>query len=694
LESSEGIVYLEGYYNNIEIKNIDASRITNLNLYFNENGDWVKCSSFKTNCETESNAFVITNELNKKGNVFDCILYIFSYELNRPCIKDILFFVLIIVIGVFAYFSFRGLKKHYKNKDIGFFKLFLKNLGVFGLGVVFWSVVFIFLLEIVLRIAGFVYSEKQPKYKIHNDDNKFVILCIGDSFTYGIGSTKGNDYPALLQSIMQEYTEQEVIVINRGRCAQNTTQTIEKLQEDLNSCHPDLVVMLFGMANSWNYYGFDNANSYFERIRVVKLFKRITYNIKYKDASSDTEQKVEDFAYQFMLKSLNYPKFGSDSYNRFYYAGRYYLALRDWENAFLYLSHSLYLKQGNLDCYNALEKCLHEFDIECFYNEMSGDFSNTVVPKTLVKLNEFIEKYSNAVVFEYLKLSYLKEKSGTEIHRELLFLHLNTILAENGFVFDIVPLVETAFENDFDSISAFYNDIKTVDNSSEIDIAFVWLNLSHNNIEGAKNMLSQISLPSDELNLKLYMTANAIIKILDEDDLLYNEYVDKERIVKLKDAFITVDSGGYQMRILFKALLYDENSMEQYYFLPHQLKRTSNIDQPEIFEWIKSDIEKAVEICIKQNYPVICMNYPIIPPPNSEEVSFWADSVGNIWKQTAQKYNLLFVNNDSVFKSKGDSQNDYFEPHGRGSEHCSDKGYKLMAESIAVIISRNYNINN
>jgi hypothetical protein len=72
----------------------------------------------------------------------------------------------------------------------------------------------------------------------------------------------------------------------------------------------------------------------------------------------------------------------------------------------------------------------------------------------------------------------------------------------------------------------------------------------------------------------------------------------------------------------------------------------------------------------------------VIIPKSSEEISFWADSVGKIWKKTALKYNLLFIDNDSIFKSKGSLQKEYFEPYEKGSEHCNDKGYGLIAENI------------
>ncbi|HNQ67660.1 MAG TPA: SGNH/GDSL hydrolase family protein [Bacteroidales bacterium] len=694
VESVQGEVYLEGYYRNIEIRDIEASEVKSIKFDFYEKGKSFNCINFDLINNNDLKTIVIREHINNGDNIFKRLIYIITFELSNPVFKDVLFFLAAIIFILIVFIVFRNLKKKQKKEGVSIYKSILTNISVFALGLVFWLIVILLVLEIGLRIAGLIYSEKQPKFNVNNDDNKLVVLCIGDSFTYGIGSTKGNDYPAQLQRVLQENTNKEVIVINRGRCAQNTAQTIEKLQEDLNSCNPDIVIMLFGMANSWNYYGFDNANTYFERIRIVKLFKRIRYNIKYKGESSDTRQKVEDFAFNFLSESLKYSKFGDDAYKRYYYVGRYCLALRDWENAFIFLSFALSLNQNDIDSYNALYKCVEEFDSESFYSDMSGNIETTIVPQTIIKLDSFISKYPDVDVFKYLKAIYLKEKSGIEISKDILSSYVNSLIEVKGFDYKIAPLINELFNNDIDSIENFYRSLQNINNQTDIYIAIVWLSLSRNNIPEAKKLFSSISPPESEFSKMLYVVADAIIKITDEEEVISNEYVNSFMINSIKEMSVNIDNSklenefGLGINKLFELLIESQNGVKQYYFLPHHLKRTADIKQSEIFCWIESDIEKAVEICIKQNYKVICMNYPIVPPPNSEEISFWADSVGKIWKKTSLKYNLLFIDNDSIFKSKGSLQKEYFEPYEKGSEHCNDKGYKLIAENIYYLLKK------
>ncbi|MDY0324327.1 MAG: SGNH/GDSL hydrolase family protein, partial [Candidatus Carbobacillus sp.] len=124
----------------------------------------------------------------------------------------------------------------------------------------------------------------------------------------------------------------------------------------------------------------------------------------------------------------------------------------------------------------------------------------------------------------------------------------------------------------------------------------------------------------------------------------------------------------------------------QPFTLVHANKRSMQIKDELIFNWMRNEIEAVVNICLKQSYPVICMNYPIIPPPNSKEISYWARNTGEIWQQTAQRHNLVFINQDSIFSLFGNNKKDLFEPVFSGSEHCNEKGYALMAKNIYTAI--------
>ncbi len=83
-----------------------------------------------------------------------------------------------------------------------------------------------------------------------------VVLCVGDSMTYGIGATAGGDYPAQLEQQLSEQLGLDVAVVNAGMAGANTTMMLQALPQYLGVVQPDLVILLAGTANLSNFYGY------------------------------------------------------------------------------------------------------------------------------------------------------------------------------------------------------------------------------------------------------------------------------------------------------------------------------------------------------------------------------------------------------------------------------------------------------
>lgn len=115
-------------------------------------------------------------------------------------------------------------------------------------------------LEIGLRVAGDRFwrpegrhgtaaSEHLGEGRPDCEDCR-AVLCIGDSFTYGIGATPGNDYPAQLQrAIDREVGAGRVLVYNGGLGGANTSMILSTLPAHLESVRPDVVVLMAGNTN-------------------------------------------------------------------------------------------------------------------------------------------------------------------------------------------------------------------------------------------------------------------------------------------------------------------------------------------------------------------------------------------------------------------------------------------------------------
>jgi len=155
---------------------------------------------------------------------------------------------------------------------------------------VFGIIIAMIVLEVSLRIAGFVYKN----YRIHNTENRDVIknhvvkiLCIGDSFTFGEGAPKGFSYPEQLQKILDSHQGGRYAVYNAGISGQNSSRVLKDLEDNIYKYKPDIVVMLAGCNNTnnfvdSNYFLFKDeslktyiyrADALLSHMRSYKLFK-------------------------------------------------------------------------------------------------------------------------------------------------------------------------------------------------------------------------------------------------------------------------------------------------------------------------------------------------------------------------------------------------------------------------------------
>ena len=70
--------------------------------------------------------------------------------------------------------------------------------------------------------------------------NSEIIVCFGDSLTFGTGAGKGMDYPSQLGKMIQK------TVINKGIPGDTTTSALRRLNRDVLSKNPDVVLMTLG----------------------------------------------------------------------------------------------------------------------------------------------------------------------------------------------------------------------------------------------------------------------------------------------------------------------------------------------------------------------------------------------------------------------------------------------------------------
>jgi lysophospholipase L1-like esterase len=116
------------------------------------------------------------------------------------------------------------------------------------------------------------------------------ILCVGDSFTYGVGAPEGESYPAHLQKLLDaDHGPQTYSVVNEGVPGQNSSELSARLDYLLAAYKPGVVLILTGANNyslrNTNFFLFApeelsaparaalGADSLFSHLKVYRLIK-------------------------------------------------------------------------------------------------------------------------------------------------------------------------------------------------------------------------------------------------------------------------------------------------------------------------------------------------------------------------------------------------------------------------------------
>lgn len=96
-----------------------------------------------------------------------------------------------------------------------------------------------FLLAAAILLLGYRIFVSQPQVKKKSIPYD-TIICFGDSLTYGTGAVPGMDYPSQLSKMISKP------VINAGAPGDTTASALTRLQHDVLSRSPDMVLITLG----------------------------------------------------------------------------------------------------------------------------------------------------------------------------------------------------------------------------------------------------------------------------------------------------------------------------------------------------------------------------------------------------------------------------------------------------------------
>ena len=120
--------------------------------------------------------------------------------------------------------------------------------------ILFGVILSIFILELFLNILSKFVSHNSHKIVLGPLKDSYNILCVGDSYTYGVGAKAGNAYPEQLEKILGgNYPKNKFCVINAGAPGFNTSQMLKNFPGNIDKYSPDLIIIWGGIDNCWNF---------------------------------------------------------------------------------------------------------------------------------------------------------------------------------------------------------------------------------------------------------------------------------------------------------------------------------------------------------------------------------------------------------------------------------------------------------
>lgn len=140
------------------------------------------------------------------------------------------------------------------------------------------------LFELVLQVGAYALWRRGGR-EVGADGPAAVVLCVGDSFTYGLGASAPDAaYPAQLQRSLDAAAPDRFHVVNGGRAGQSTADVLRRLPAQLAEHRPAHVVVMAGYNDRWKKPDLlaptdlppaDEAPGFVWRWRTLELARRI-----------------------------------------------------------------------------------------------------------------------------------------------------------------------------------------------------------------------------------------------------------------------------------------------------------------------------------------------------------------------------------------------------------------------------------
>lgn len=526
--------------------------------------------------------------------------------------------------------------------------------------IIFGIILALLILETGLHFSSWIADNFLNK-KMLSKDGRLRILCVGDSYTYGLGVARQDTYPAQLEELLRlRLGDNSAEVINLGRPGINTPTLAGCFSEILNDYRPHIVLVLIGTNDEWNFEGFlDTPQTLSERfyrailsLRISKMFAVFTTA-----KPKQTNNLIEHMDKKHICNKLKYAEESGGLNKSYYYQalmlGNEYRDNRKFEEAKLYYDcavrinpHGYLVSREFLRYYNQVLKS----SPDSFRN---GFWENTK--------NEF-RSYIRLVHFD-------KEKFGTDSAFAIEMFDLSKVCRlADIFEENLLLLAKTV------KLYGLNDEVW-----GELDELFISWDDPKQAIKFYEYLLSKYPVNFD-VNLRLARQ--------------YKRVMDYEKVNKYYNTALYIDPENPEaIEGVKKSDILKRYSRNQRYSLPDENNelytliddvfesKNDSADAGYGIETLNETFSKRNETiskCIKEmvieaqlkNIKLVFLSYPFAVYENI--------------RITVEKEGIGFIDFRDAFTSVITPANfdEYFFPDG----HCTKKGYKTMADRISELL--------
>jgi lysophospholipase L1-like esterase len=362
----------------------------------------------------------------------------------------------------------------------------MKNSAKKGLIFLAGLLAILVLLEIALRILGFFsqgvniedYSKIDPK------KSNYTILCLGDSHTLGYGVQARDSYPAQLERLLNSKSDKRFSVINKGLLAQNTSQLLAVIDGQLDKYKPDLIILLTGGSNHWNYYGYTRSSeNWLYNIRLYKLAILLLKGVEDKRSSEEQENIVSKDLRRYKEKVRHYKELVNSepgNVKHYFYVGLYLFKMQNMREAVEWFKKGIRIDPLYANNYLMTNLCyafLNDWEatIEWLESEIEINPDNAILYDLMASNYERLNKPKESQRYYYLARSKSKANLKMQFEKietmELNELEKRAAAADDGFRKMMEDNVR--FRSDFYGYSGGEGEEKVINENMELVLDWI-----------------------------------------------------------------------------------------------------------------------------------------------------------------------------------------------------------------------------